>query len=131
MCCLNNAWCKAVQRKTNMPGLEKIATKHNLIVLAGRKQLHWGWVALVMEQSSLQTVLCNSGNYNGSEQLLIFANLKCTWTSLRTSFFLSGKVNFLLFVRTLGAVTCFYQKFDYNITFPPRAQKAKVKCGPC
>lgn len=69
--------------KTNTPGLEKIVTKHNLIALAGRKQLHWGWVALVMEQSSLQTLLCNLGNYDGSEQLLIFANSKCVWTSLR------------------------------------------------
>lgn len=71
----------------------------------------------------LQTVLCNLGNYHVSEQLLIFANFKCMWTSLRSlpcrfsrshlslKLHITLKVKFLLFVRTLGTVTFFYQKF--------------------
>ena len=51
---------------------------YKTIELAARKQLQWVWVVLVIEQNSLQTVLCNLGNYNVNEQLLIFANLKCT-----------------------------------------------------
>lgn len=45
--------------------------------LAARKQSQWVWVVRVTKQNMLQTVLCNLGNYNVNEQLLIFANSKC------------------------------------------------------